>query len=311
MKGLVLSEERKVELRSDLEMPVPQKGEILVKIVSASVNPFDNESANGRFDEYFKEYNVDKEIQTGLEFSGVVESSGEHFVSGESVFGYVHMITGWKTHAEYIAVDENYVAHKPDNISFPEAASLPLGSLTTLIALRELGNVKFGSRILINGAAGGLGVMAVQIGTKLGAKVDAIAGSNQGSYLKNFGAQNVYDYTKKELVDLKHNYDVIFDLTNRRSFSEVAHLLTADGVFIPAEPNDENGGTTTSKHIGYLMVTNGDREKLTEIASWAKEGTLIPVVDKIYSFRKHLEAFSRMYTKGRRGRTILCWLHND
>lgn len=131
MKGLIVSNDKRFFLKDDLARPVAEQGEVLVRVKSASVNPFDAESAEGRFDAYFAEYGADKEVQSGLEFSGVVESEGQKFQRGDKVFGYVNMISGWKSHAEYIAIDENQMALMPRNLSFAQAASIPLGSLTT------------------------------------------------------------------------------------------------------------------------------------------------------------------------------------
>lgn len=117
MKGLV------IEVKDGPKKP--EQNEVLVEIKSASVNPFDPETVEGRFDTYYKEYNVDKEVLTGLEFSGIIVEDGEQFKKGDKVFGYVDMITGWKTHAEYIAINEGYIALMPDNLSFTQAASVP------------------------------------------------------------------------------------------------------------------------------------------------------------------------------------------
>lgn len=194
MKGLIVSADKRFVLKDDLIRPVAEQGEVLVNVKSASVNPFDAESAEGRFDTYFAEFGVDKEVQSGLEFSGVVESEGQEFKSGDMVFGNVNMISGWKSHAEYLAIDENQMALMPRNLSFAQAASIPLGSLTTLVALQDLGRLNVGMKVLIIGAAGGLGVQAVQIAKLLGAHVTAIAGSSQAEFLQSYGADNVHDY---------------------------------------------------------------------------------------------------------------------
>jgi NADPH:quinone reductase-like Zn-dependent oxidoreductase len=118
MKGLVVDSNKQFVLKENLIRPVAEQDEVLVKVKSTSVNPFDAQSVEGRFDTYFAEYGVDKEVQSGLEFSGVIESDGQKFNHSEKVFGYVNMITGWKSHAEYIAIPENQIALMPSNISF-------------------------------------------------------------------------------------------------------------------------------------------------------------------------------------------------
>jgi NADPH:quinone reductase-like Zn-dependent oxidoreductase len=307
MKGLVVDSNKQFVLKENLIRPIAQQNEVLVKVKSASVNPFDAQSAEGRFDTYFAEYGINKEVQSGLEFSGIVESDGQLFKRGDKVFGYVNMITGWKSHAEYIAIEESQIALMPSNISFQQAAAMPLGSLTMLVALQDLGHLNAGMTLLINGAAGGLGIQAIQIAKVLGAHVTAIAGISQTEFLQSYGADEVYDYNQISIHDFNNKFDVILDLANVLTFEDMKKHLTPNGIFIPAEPNHENGGESEDTQVGYLMVMQGDFEKLTRIASWVSEGKLKPVIDKEFHFSDYLKAFSRLQDKGRRGRIILNW----
>ncbi|MEH6449411.1 MAG: NAD(P)-dependent alcohol dehydrogenase [Oleispira sp.] len=307
MKGLVVDSNKKFVLKENLTRPLPEQDEVLIRVKSASVNPYDAESAEGRFDEYFSEYGVDKDVQSGLEFSGIVESDGKRFKRGDRVFGYVNMITGWKSHAEYIAINEDYMALMPANMDFSHAAAIPLGSLTTLVALQELGKIEAGMKLLINGAAGGLGLQGIQIAKLLGAHVTAIAGDSQAEHLQSYGADKVYDYNQIDIKQLTEKFDVILDLTNQQTLSDMKKLLPANGIFIPAEPNPENGGESEDAQVGYLMVMHGNFENLTRIANWVDEGKLKAAVDKEFKFTDYLEAFSRLQQKGRRGRIVMSW----
>ncbi len=243
MKGLIVESNKQFALKDNLVLPIPEKDEVLIRIKSASVNPYDAESAAGRFDEYFAEYGVDKDVQSGLEFSGIVESDGKRFKRGDQVFGYVNMITGWKSHAEFIAINEDYMALMPTHVDFSQAAAIPLGSLTTLVALQDLGQLKTGMKLLINGAAGGLGLQGIQIAKLLGAHVTAIAGDSQTEYLQSYGADKVYNYNRMNIKELTEKFDVILDLTNIQTLAAMKPLLTPNGIFIPAEPCQENGGS--------------------------------------------------------------------
>ena len=307
MKGLVVNNNKQFILKENLTRPMPEQGEVLVEIKSASLNPFDAESAQGRFDGYFAEYAVDKEVQSGLEFSGIVKSDGLKFKQGDEVFGYVHMITGWKSHAEYIAIDESYMALKPENLSFSEAAALPLGALTTLVALQDIGKIEAGKKLLINGASGGLGIHGTQIAKLFNAHVTAIAGKNQTEFLKSHGADQVYDYNEVNINDLNDDFDIILDLTNEQTLEKMKKNLRPNGIFIPAEPNSENGGESEDPQVGYLMVMHGNFEKLTQITEWILKGKLKAVVDKNFHFSEYLQALSRLQEKGRRGRITLSW----
>lgn len=307
MKGLIVESNKQFALKDNLVLPIPEQDEVLVRIKSASVNPYDAESAAGRFDEYFAEYGVDKDVQSGLEFSGIVESDGKRFKRGDQVFGYVNMITGWKSHAEFIAINEDYMALMPTHVDFSQAAAIPLGSLTTLVALQDLGQLKTGMKLLINGAAGGLGLQGIQIAKLLGAHVTAIAGDSQTEYLKSYGADKVYDYNRTNIKELTEKFDVILDLTNIQTLAAMKPLLTPNGIFIPAEPSQENGGDSEDTQVGYLMVMHGNFEQLRRIANWVDEGKLKATVDKEFKFTDYLEAFSRLQQKGRRGRIVLSW----
>ena len=307
MKGLVVDSNKQFVLKENLTHPVAKPDEVLVKVKSASVNPFDAQSAEGRFDAYFAEYGVAKEVQSGLKFSGTVESDGQKFKRGDNVFGYVNMITGWKSHAQYIAIHENQMALMPGSVSFSQAAAIPLGSLTTLVALSDIGRISAGKTLLINGAAGGLGIQGIQIAKVLGAHVTAIAGSAQTAFLQSYGADKVYDYNKISIHDIGDRFDVILDLNNSLTLKDMKKRLTPNGIFIPAEPNQNNGGESEDSQVGYLMVMQGDFEKLTRIANWVSEGKLKSVIDREFHFSEHLKAFSRLQEKGRRGRIILNW----
>jgi NADPH:quinone reductase-like Zn-dependent oxidoreductase len=307
MKGLIVNSNKHFVLKSDLIHPVAEQDEVLVKVKSASVNPFDAESAEGRFDAYFSDYGVDKEVQSGLEFSGIVESDGKKFKRGDQVFGSVNMITGWKSHSEYIAINENQMALMPSNLSSSQAAVIPLGSLTTLVALQNLGHLNAGMKLLINGAAGVLGIQGIQIAKLLGAHITAIAGSSQAEFLKSYGADKVYDYNQISINDINDSFDVILDLTNTQKLEEMKKLLITNGIFIPAEPNQKNGGESEDPKVGYLMVMQGDFDKLILIENWILEGKVKAVIDKEFHFSDYLKAFSRLQEKGRRGLIILNW----
>jgi len=307
MKGLVVESNKHFVLKDNLIRPIAKQGEVLVRVKSASVNPFDEESAEGRFDAYFAEYGVTNEVQSGLEFSGIVESDGYTFKHGDKVFGYVNMITGWKSHAEYIAINENQMARMPINLTFPQAAAIPLGTLTTLVALQDLGHLTAGMKLLINGAAGGLGIQGIQIAKLLGAHVTAIAGSSQTEFLKSYGADKIYDYNQISINDINDTFDIILDLSNMLNLKDMKKHLAPNGIFIPAEPNQKNGGESEDKQVGYLMVMQGDFEKLTVIANWVSEGKIKAVIDREFSFTDYQQAMERMKEKGRRGRIVMSW----
>lgn len=307
MKGLIVKEKGLIEMTNDLEMPQPQAGEVLVKIEAASVNPYDVESAAGTYDAYFEEYQVDVPVRTGLEFSGTVVGKSERFAEGAPVYGYVHLISGWKTHAEYIVVPEAYLAHKPSHLSFAQAASMPLGLMTSLAVFEDLASKASNQSVLIVGASGGVGVYAVQVAKHLGFQVTATAKSSQTEFLQKLGADVIVDFSQQGLPQFEERYDVVLDLSTKLTFSECEHLLTETGKFIPALPDENNGGTLESERVGYLMVMNGDGERLENLTPELDAQKIVPVVERTFSFDQHSDAFAHLAQRGKQGRIVMTW----
>ncbi len=308
MRGLVF-ENHQIILQEDLEIPMPRKNEVLVRVHCSSVTPFDLAMQEGKYDLFYKLYGFRGPVKSGLEFSGVVEQTGTHFKEGEKVFGYVDLMRGCKTHAEYIAISEDYMAKVPNGLPFEESAALPLGALTSYIALKELGEIDPGGRLLILGASGGLGVYAVQLGKLFGAHITAVAGPGQKAFLSRMGAHEVIDYENQDILQAGETFDVVLDLTTQYRFSTIKPILGSKGRFIPADPMKSSMDFALSlfsaKKAIYMMIDKGDREKLSHIGGWVKAGKLQSVVDSIYDITDFQQAFDRVKGKGRKGRVVL------
>lgn len=309
MKGLVLKN-KKVTLQDDLEMPVPKKDEVLVKIKYAAVHSFDLENIEGKNKLIAKLMGAKTyPVQTGIEFSGVVETDGSRFKKGDKVFGYPDLVKGAKAHQKYIVIPEKLIALMPTNLDFAESAAIPVGALTSLVALEDIGKIKKGTKVLINGAAGGLGVYAVQIARMFDADITAIAGANQEEFLKELGANRVINYKEQKLQDEASKYDILLDLTTKVQFSTIKQMLEPNGVFIPADPFTHLfsifGNSLRKKKVGYLLVDKGDDKQLTRIAKWVETGQMKPIIDNVYSFQAYEQAFQRTKEGGKRGRIVM------
>ena len=162
MKALVNSN-KKLQLVENMPEPKAKPGEVSVKVLYASLNPTDLDIARGSLDFFLKLNGAKSAVRTGLEFSGIVLEDSTRFQKGERVFGYTHLLKGPKTHQEILTIPEDFVAAMPDEVSFAEAASVPIGAQTSLVALRDVAGLKSGQSVLIIGASGGVGVFAVQI----------------------------------------------------------------------------------------------------------------------------------------------------
>ena len=308
MKGLTLVKKQLV-MDQDLKRPELKKNQVLVKVAYASVNPTDADVAKGKYALLLKLSGGNHAVKTGLEFSGTIEQGNDTFAKGDKVFGYVDLMAGEKTHQQYIAINADFIAKMPQTLSFEQAAALPLGALTTLVALQDLAQIKQGDRVLVNGASGGLGVYAVQIASILGANVTAMAGPNQEAFLKELGAGQVVDYQQQPIAQLSQTFDVILDLTDNLRFKHIKHLLAASGKFIPTDPTLHLsaflGNYVSSKKTKYLMVANGDHDKLSQIARWVDDGKLQTFVDSVYDLADYQAAFKRLEATGKRGRIVM------
>ena len=307
MKALIREEKGRLALSQDISLPVPADGEVLVRVRAASLNPYDRESADGTYDGYFAEYGVTEPVRTGLEFAGELVRGGTRFQPGDRVYGYVHLITGWKAHAEYIAIPEDYLASIPAGLDFHQAAAMPLGILTALAVFQDLAPAETPGHTLIIGAAGGIGVYAVQIAHQLGWQVTALASDRQSGLLRDLGAQHLHDRDRVGLTDLPGGYDLILDLSTRYGLDDCLPLLSPDGKFVPSLPDEANGGNSGSDRVGYLMVMNGDGRRLEGQRPAIESGRLQPVVNRIFPFTEHEAAFRHLTGAGKTGRIILRW----
>lgn len=309
MKGLVL-ENKSISLVGNLDLPSPKDGEVLVKVKYASINSYDVETIEGQ-GAFLKKLGgaISFPVMTGIEFSGVVQSDGSRFKKGDEVFGYPDLMKGQKSHQEYLVISEEHIALKPSNIDFEQSAGLPLGALTTLVALEDVGKIKVGSKVLINGAAGGLGVYAIQIAKIMGAHITAVVGPDQDSFAKNLGADITINYKEQKLQDLNSLYDILLDLTTFVRFSDITILLKSKGIFIPANPFNHLkflfSNPFRKKKVGYLMVGKGDYKKLTRISKWIEEEKLTAVTDETFALEDYKKGFKRLGEPGKKGRIIL------
>ena len=216
----------------DVEKPVPNENQVLIKVRAASLNAFDSyvirDSWLGRLIFGLRK---PRDPRLGQDVAGQVEAVGKNvtqFKPGDEVFGISRGAL-----AEYACTPERALAAKPPNVSFEQAASLPLAGLTALQGLRE-GKIQPGQKVLINGATGGVGTFAVQIAKSLGAEVTAVCSTRNVDLVRSIGADHVIDYTKEDFTKSDQRYDVIFDNVCNHSFAERRHVLNPKGICVLA-----------------------------------------------------------------------------
>jgi NADPH:quinone reductase-like Zn-dependent oxidoreductase len=276
----------------DVPTPTIARDEILVKINSTAVNHLDLVKASGAARQILP---IDLPWIPGHEFSGVVEQIGTDVAAwapGDAVFAANE--TG-DAYAEYLAIKPAALARKPSNLSFEEAASVPVASQTAWQGLFTHGHLKKGQTILIHAGAGAVGAYAVQLASHAGATVIATASGDDESYLKSIGASRVIDYQKTQFEKvLQEKVDVVFDLvggdTQKRSFlvlKEGGHLVSA------TQPVSQE--ETVSHHVsGEMMRLAPSGDTLGKIARLLEEGTLRPDVATVYALQDAAQAWKEI-----------------
>lgn len=215
--------------------PIAKPNEILVKIHASSVTKADTMMRTGKpyIGRLMLGLTKPKNPIWGTGFAGIIEAAGSDvtiFKPGDKVFG--ESLDSFGTYAEYITVPENgLVACLPKNLSFEEAAGMGDGGITSLNFLCNLGKIKTGQKVLINGASGALGTAAIQIAKHFGAEVTAVCSTKNLSMVKELGADLVIDYTQEDFTENKNSYDLIYDTVGKRSLKECCHSLTKNGVY--------------------------------------------------------------------------------
>ena len=302
--------------RKEVEKPAPKDDEVLVKIQAASVNALDwhlltadiflvRLMGMGPF--------KPKNQILGADIAGRVEAVGKsirQFRPGDDVFGDI----GHGGFAEYAAALEHSLAQKPVSLSFEEAAAVPVAALTALQGLRDSGKIQPGQKVLINGAAGGVGTFAVQIAKVFGAKVTAVCSTRNVEQARKLGADQVIDYTKENFTQSGQQYDLIFAANGYHPLAAYKQALTPKGIYIMA------GGTARQIFEAMLLGSwmsekNGrtmgnvsahiSQEDLLTLKELLEAGKIVPVIDKRYSLNDVAEALRYLGAGHARGKIVI------
>ncbi|HET8705055.1 MAG TPA: NADP-dependent oxidoreductase [Pseudomonadales bacterium] len=293
----------------EVDRPTCGKNEVLVEIYNASVNPLD-----WRMHKAFSYLPVNAILPLilGRDFSGVIVEKGsrvQDFEIGDEVYGYtMNFLKG--SYAEYAAVSVNQLARKPKNISFAEAAAIPLVGITALRALQNA-NLNAGARVLIIGASGGVGTMAVQIARSLGASVIGVCSGKNKALVESLGAEQVVDYTQQNYVDVLNGIDLVFDTTGKESLSKCQSIMNKDGNFITTLPGPMTALNLVESTLGLkqqkvkIVSAFSNRKSLETLTQMVENQQLKPVIDSEFSFEQINDSMERSKTNHARGKVIL------
>ena len=288
-----------------VEQPVPaiENDQLLIRVKAVSINPLDWKVYGGEM-KLMSGSTFPKSL--GIDFSGVVEQTGSaitRFKVGDAVMGLLDVFKGGAL-AEYIAVKETDIAPKPVNSSFEKAAALPLTGLSALQIIDQLAVVGPNQDVLINGATGGIGIFAVQIAKKRGARVTAVVSTKGVAEAQKWGADTVVDYTKQPIRQLNQQFDAVIDLSTRLSFSEAKRLMKPKAIFVSTFPSPVALISSFINNIfsgqkRKILIVKPTAEGLTTLTTLA-EADLQIVLDKTYP----LSNVRGAYQEARRGNIL-------
>jgi NADPH:quinone reductase-like Zn-dependent oxidoreductase len=300
----------RLEVR-DVPAPLPGRGEVLVRVKAAGMNPLDWKLRAGKMRFVFP---LRLPAVLGFDVAGIVEGLGpgvSRLRVGDEVFATT--VKGG-THAELVSVAEGHAAAMPASMSFEEAAAVPGGALTALQALRDVARLESGQRVLVNGAAGGVGSFAVQIARILGGHVVGVTSARNADLVKSLGAQEVVDYAQEDFTMQGARYDIVFDVVPNRTFAACSRVLAASGVYVTSLPGP---GPFLGRAVAALLRPLGFRKRcrwvmvkpsgsdLEILGHWADEGKLRAVVDRVYSMEQVREAHAHVEGGHTRGKVVL------
>ena len=307
----------------EIEKPSPADGQVLVRVRALAVNPLDGHMTRGNLLARAMAGGLRKPKDTtvGVDYSGIVEAVGNgvtDFKPGDEVFGGK---TG--AFAEYICVRaERAVALKPSNMTFEQAAAVPVAGITALQGLRDTGKIQRGQKVLVNGASGGVGTFAVQIAKAQGAEVTGVCSTRNVDIVKSIGADHVIDYTKEDFTKGDQHYDVIFDNVGNHSFSERRRVMNPNGICVLAGIGGAGWHEDTFAHLfGNLtasleskftrqkfgmFLANLNHKDLAYLADLIQSGKVTPVIDRTYKSLSDIPEAIRYLDQGHaRGKVVI------
>ena len=323
MKAIVQAKYGTSEVLDLRDVAKPEIGdsEVLVRVRAAGVNPGDWAIMGGLPYIARPVYGLGKPKNRvrGTDVAGQVEAVGAsvtRFRQGDEVFGSSKHLGG--AFAEYAAVSEDALAPKPTNLTFEQAAAVPMAGYVALQALRDHGKVKAGQRVLVNGASGGIGTFAVQIAKAFGAEVTGVTSTRNVDLIRSLGADRVIDYTKEDFTRTGQRYDFILDNVANHSLSDLRRALAPQGMLVPNGGSFDHrwiasGGRLISAKVSFAFVSQSlatfivspKQENLVVLTELIETGKVTPVIDRTYPLREARRAIDHVGNGHARGKVVI------
>jgi NADPH:quinone reductase-like Zn-dependent oxidoreductase len=295
---------------TEIEKPVMGDGDVLLRVCAAGVNPLDWHYVRGTPFIARLAMGMPKPKVTirGVDVAGRIEAVGKSVTSlrpGDDVFGWCA-----GAFAECASAAEDHFVNKPDNMTYEEAAAVPVAAVTALQGLRNFGKLESGQRLLINGASGGVGTYAVQIGKALGAEVTGVCSTRNLELVKSIGADHVIDYTREDFTNAAERYDVILDNAGNLSIAALRRALVADGALV------YNSGASMPRiamasllsRMGrrvFNYLANLNHDDLAFIGGLIESGKVRSVIDRTYPLEEIGAAIAYVEAGHARGKVVV------
>ena len=320
MKAITYTEYGPPEILQFTEVakPIPKDDEVLIRIRAASVNPLDWHFMRGA--PYLVRIQTGlrkpKTTRLGVDVAGQVEAVGKNvtrFHPGDEVFGACR-----GAFAEYACASESSLVRKPVNVTFEQAAAVPVAAFTALQGLRDKGQIQPGQRVLINGASGGVGTFAVQIAKLFGAEVTGVCSTRNVDMVRSIGADHVVDYTQEDFTKTGQRYDLIFDSAGNHTLSDTRRALTPKGTLVLV------GGPDNGRWLGPLtgllkvvvsswfvrqkllpFLAHLNKDDLIVMQEFLAAGKVTPVIDRSYPLSDVSEAIRYLEKGHARGKVVI------
>jgi NADPH:quinone reductase-like Zn-dependent oxidoreductase len=287
-----------LEIR-DLDQPLPKDNEVLLRVRAASVNPLDWRMKSER---------------PGMDVAGEIVAVGKHvtqFKPGDAAFG-----VGKGAFAEYACARECKLALKPEGVSYEQAAAVPIAGMTALQALRDVARLQPGQKVLINGAAGGIGTFAVQIAKSFGAHVTGVCSTKNVELVRSLGTDRVIDYTREDFTRDSERYDLLLDNVANRTLPSMKSVLRPNGTCVIAGAPKKMSAVFTwlLKIIGRsvflrqnfkFFMANINRDDLATFGALITAGKVTPVIDRRYALSGTADAMAYAETGHARGKVVI------
>ena len=302
---------------AEVEKPAPNENQVLIKVIAAAANPLDWHGMRGEpfLARMGNGLRKPKDQRLGADIAGRVEAVGKNvteFKPGDEVFGAV----GVGGFAEYVCTREKNLALKPANVSFEQAAAAPVVGYTAVQGFRHAGGIRAGQKVLVNGAAGGIGTFAVQFAKSCGAEVTGVCSTRNLELVRSIGADHVVDYTREDFTRNGQQYDLIYDSIGNRSVIDYRRALKPQGICLIAGftsmlrlfehmilgPLVSKRG---DKKVGMMGISNANKEDLLVIKELLETGKLVSVIDRRYPLSETAEAIRYLETLHARGKVII------